>query len=116
MSRYLCARCGTELSPFAKECPKCGLENPIRGTHVSTSDFTDNSDEAKKAEAIGQAAALMGVAAVLLIGIPLLFKLLVWLCKMLWKLLKLVGKLFGWIFSMLALPVTIIAKKPKVVL
>ncbi|MBR4666045.1 MAG: sel1 repeat family protein, partial [Lentisphaeria bacterium] len=35
---------------------------------------------------------------------------------MLWKLLKLIGKLIGWIFSMLALPVTIIAKKPKIVL
>ena len=108
--RHKCPNCKEEVETFAKECWHCGKPLEWNGG------LRIKSESEKNAEAIGQTAAILGVAAVLLIGLPLLFKLLVWLSKILWKLLKLVGKLLGWILSMLAFPVTIIAKKPKIVL
>ena len=116
-SQVKCPACGAMIDWNAKRCRYCQQDfDWSGGTMQLPKKETPKSESQQAADEIGQAAAVLGVAAVLLIGIPLLFKLLVWLCKMLWKLLKLVGKLFGWIFSMLALPVTIIAKKPKIVL
>ena len=108
------------------ECPHCHTPSlDERGSRlyccICKKYFVNNGgtviteEEYERLQAQGEAAGA-AAALVLLIGIPLLFKLIVWLCKMLWKLLKLMGKLFGWILSMLALPVTIIAKKPKIVL
>ena len=104
-------RCGGYLSErhsrlWCENCQQYVVNNG--GTYIP-------EDEYKRLQEQG-AAAGAAIGLLLLIGIPILFKLLVWLSKILWKLLKLVGKLFGWILSMLALPVTIIAKKPKIVL
>lgn len=67
-----------------------------------------SEEEYERLQAQG-AAAGAAIGLILLIGIPILFKLLVWLCKILWKLFCGLGKL-------ITFPVTILFKKPKIVL
>ena len=99
--------CGHSLSPVPNDsrlyCQKCGKFFVNNGGETWVTE-----EEYERLKAQGEVAGA-AVALLLLIGIPILFKVLVWLSKIVWKLLC-------WFFRFIALPITITAKKPKIVL